>query len=278
MKDVEQALFTTYENDGIFQIQCSGLVPGPGHVYATLLVGEQSAILWDNGFGDDAIGEYVHELTSLPVIPIVSHVHFDHMGAYAQFSDLWLHERELPSIPRMFPDEKFDEDNLLLGKTKLHVIREDCQIDLGNRKVDIFLTPGHTQGSICLYDHKTRLVLAGDTVNQRVFLFCAVPPVPLRTYRESLEKIQKLDAAGILAGHHPEPIPPSWIDRLLRMVDNFTPQGARVYDRKDMGSNLMLFTEGRGFGDPDYCGFAYCSDELEELMGITDLQIDTVLS
>ena len=33
-RDVEQALFTTFEEDGIYHIQCSGLVPGPGHVYA----------------------------------------------------------------------------------------------------------------------------------------------------------------------------------------------------------------------------------------------------
>ena len=199
-------------------------------------------------------------------MPVASHVHQDHMGAYAQFQDLWVHEKELQSIPRMFPNETFDRDQLIFGNTQLHVISEDFEIDLGNRKVNLFLTPGHTQGSICLYDQKTKLVFAGDTVNQRVFLFCAVPPVPLKKYRESLEKIKRMNCSGILAGHHPKPLQPSWVDRLIDMVDGFTPQKAYTYDRKDMGSNLMLFTEGKGFGDPDYCGFAYCSDELEELI------------
>ena len=79
-RDVEQALFTTFEEDGIYHIQCSGLVPGPGHVYATLVVGEEKAVLFDNGFGEDELGKYVKTLTSKPIIPIISHVHADHMG------------------------------------------------------------------------------------------------------------------------------------------------------------------------------------------------------
>lgn len=48
-RDVEQALFTTYEEDGIYHIQCSGLVPGPGHVYATLIAGTERAFLFALG-------------------------------------------------------------------------------------------------------------------------------------------------------------------------------------------------------------------------------------
>lgn len=63
MKDVEQCLFVTYEKDGVYQIQCSGLVPGPGHVYCTLVVGEQVSMLIDNGFGDDIFEPFLSLLT-----------------------------------------------------------------------------------------------------------------------------------------------------------------------------------------------------------------------
>ena len=267
MRDVEQTLFTTFRQDGIYHIQCSGLVPGPGHVYATLVVGSSRAILWDNGWGEDNIGTYVHELTDLPVTAVVSHVHPDHMGGYAQFSDLWLHPMDLDMIPGVFPKEAFDREKLVLGSTKLHLLEDDQVIDLGNRKVRIFRTPGHTQGSVCLYDERTGLVLAGDTVNRRVFLFCAVPPIPLRVYRESLSKIRDLNCSGILAGHHPEPMPSIWADKIIGMIDTFTPDKGRSYDRKEMGDTLMLYTKGKGYGDPEYCGFAYNREELGELIG-----------
>ena len=102
-RDVEQALFTTFEEDGIYHIQCSGLVPGPGHVYATLVVGEEKAVLFDNGFGEDELGKYVKTLTSKPIIPIISHVHADHMGGgFEQFSDLWLSECEVRDAVQLF--------------------------------------------------------------------------------------------------------------------------------------------------------------------------------
>lgn len=264
--DVEQTLFTTYENHGVYHIQCSGLIPGPGHVYATLIVGREKALLIDNGFGEDDFWEYLPTLTSLPVMAAVTHAHPDHMGGYAQFQNLWINERELPSVRAVFPEEKYDEGSRILGKTRLHCLQEDEVIDLGGRKIKTILTPGHTQGSICFYDEQTKLMMTGDTLSQRVFLFCAVPPIPLKVYKNSLNHLLKYDFTDFLAGHHPEPMPRSWTEKMIKMVDEFTPEKGRKYIRDGMKDSVMLCTTGKGFGDKEYCGFAYDADDLDTLL------------
>lgn len=265
MKDVEQALFYTYCRDGIYHIQCSGLVPGPGHVYATLIVGKERALLIDNGYGDDKLAEYVGELTEVPVIAMVSHAHPDHMGGYAQFEDLWLHEKDLCQCREVFPDAAFNQEKLTLNGTRLHFLKEG-ELDLGERRVRIISTPGHTAGSVCVYDEKTRMMITGDTLSQRVFLFCAKPVIPFRIYKQSLLKLLDTDFQEFLAGHHPMPMPRSWTNKMIAMLESFSPEKGRTYEREELGNSLMLYTTGRGFGDPEYCGFCYNCQELKELM------------
>ena len=200
-RDVEQALFTTYEQDGIYHIQCSGLVPGPGHVYATLVVGTEKAVLFDNGFGEDNIGEYVKTLTDKPIMAVASHAHVDHIGAMEQFEELWLSKYEIPNVVRIFEKLPYDEKAQTLGHTRLHGLEGNELLDLGGRTLQFIYTPGHTIGSICAYDSKTKLMLTGDTLSRRVFLFTAVPPIPFQTYREGLTKLLSYDISAILPGH-----------------------------------------------------------------------------
>jgi hydroxyacylglutathione hydrolase len=37
-------------------------------------------------------------------------------------------------------------------------------IDLGKWKLDVMETPGHSQGSICLYEKSEKILFSGDTV------------------------------------------------------------------------------------------------------------------
>jgi NitT/TauT family transport system substrate-binding protein len=55
-----------------------------------LLIGTQRALLFDTGPGIYSIRAAVQALTSLPVIVIPSHLHFDHVGDLEEFADVRL--------------------------------------------------------------------------------------------------------------------------------------------------------------------------------------------
>lgn len=266
MKDVEQCLFTTYEEKGVYQIQCSGLVPGPGHVYCTLIVGKEYAILIDNGFGDDDFWPHLRTLTEKPVIAAATHVHPDHTSGSGAFEEIWIGRGDEQMLKAVYGEEAYDaEKKLLFGRTKVRFLSDNQVFDLGGRSVKALHTPGHTWGSFCFHDSKSNLMIMGDTMNQRVFLQCAKPPVPLKRYRKSLCMVMDYDFEKFLGGHHPEPFGRSHIEHMLQMIDSFSLEKGKPYVREGM-EGVSMYVEGRGYGDPDYCGFMFNQSDLEEFL------------
>jgi glyoxylase-like metal-dependent hydrolase (beta-lactamase superfamily II) len=72
---VEEGVFALYEP---LQFQ---------EVLSYLILGSQSALLFDTGLGIGKIAEVVKSLTPLPVSVLNSHTHFDHVGGNEDFSD-----------------------------------------------------------------------------------------------------------------------------------------------------------------------------------------------
>ena len=81
---------------------------------------------------------------------------------------------------------------------------EEGYFDLGGRVVTFFETPGHTPGSICLYDENTHWLFAGDTAGTLLNLPMSLS---VESYLESVEVINAfIDEHGVTAiypGHPP---------------------------------------------------------------------------
>jgi glyoxylase-like metal-dependent hydrolase (beta-lactamase superfamily II) len=94
--------------------------------------------------------------------------------------------------------ERFAPSNLL----------EDGQeIDLGGIVFEVMVTPGHTQGHICL-KHDKDFVLTGDciTVSDATHISMRIEVIgtdPLSGFLESLERLSKTDVSAALPGHGP---------------------------------------------------------------------------
>lgn len=64
----------------------------PGHfqeVISYLITGSEKALLVDTGLGMGNIRKVVEELTSLPVLVMNTHTHFDHIGGNALFDTVY---------------------------------------------------------------------------------------------------------------------------------------------------------------------------------------------
>lgn len=265
MKDFEQCLFKTFEKGGVSQIQCCGLVPGPGHVYCTFIEGSQKAMLIDNGFGYDDFIPYLKSLTDKEIIYAATHVHPDHMGGARNFDKIYVSEKDFRNFDEL--GMNFDPINMTLsGKTKIIPLEDGHVFDLGDRKVTAIATPGHTWGSTCFYDSRAGIMIAGDTLNRHIFLQCAKPAVPLKMYLQGLNHLLDYDFDMFLGGHHPEPFAREWIYKMIDFVSHFNPDRGKPYGRDGFPESIYIYSRGRGYGDPDYIAIIYDSNDLLELM------------
>ncbi|MBU4246176.1 MAG: MBL fold metallo-hydrolase, partial [Nanoarchaeota archaeon] len=74
-------------------------------------------------------------------------------------------------------------------------------IKSGDLKLKVIHTPGHTKGSICLYDEKNKILFSGDTVFAGSFGRVDFPGSSSREMKQTLEKLSKLEIDKILPGH-----------------------------------------------------------------------------
>jgi hydroxyacylglutathione hydrolase len=138
--------------------------------YSYLIVGTVRAVLLDAGTGTRDITPVVRSLTSLPVTIIPSHLHYDHVGALGRFDSTALIDN--PSLRARITDSQ-----LTLGRyeflgfydhLKAPTFRvdewwpADAKIDIGDRRLRVIATPGHTPTSVALYDESRRQLFLGD--------------------------------------------------------------------------------------------------------------------
>lgn len=143
-----------------------------------LIIGDNSALLIDTGFGGEDLKKQVEEITKLPITVLFTHADGDHIGNAAQF------ERRL-----MHPSE-FDH---YMGKhsntVSMEPIWEGEEINLGTYNFEVILIPGHTPGSIALLEKEKRFLIGGDSVQTgNIYMFGAGRN--FEAYRASLKKLQ----------------------------------------------------------------------------------------
>ncbi|MDX8046196.1 MBL fold metallo-hydrolase [Gracilibacillus sp. S3-1-1] len=231
-------------------------------------------VLVDTGMPESAnrIIEVVEERygeKSKPKAIILTHGHFDHVGAVVDLVNQWgvkvyAHEAELPFLTgkQSFPEPDGTVEGGLVAKMSPMFPNEP--VDLGYN-VEVlpsdgsvpFMdgwrwihTPGHAPGHISLFRDEDRALIAGDafvTVKQESLykvmtqeLEFSGPPRYLTTdwnaARESVKKLEALKPAVAVTGHGRPVFGAELSDGLERLVKEFgriaTPDSGRFVNRK----------------------------------------------
>jgi len=176
-----QSWFEVYKvSEGTFAI-CE-----PGHwegVISYLIEGRNKAVLLDTGMGIGDIKKVIEQLTHLKVSIVNSHTHFDHIGDNHLFDEIAVYNNdfEIESLGRGRAFEELEgelsQKNLykplpkgfdpkayrILPSKPTYLLKHEELIDLGDRKLKVLHTPGHSPGSICLLDTKSKELFTGDT-------------------------------------------------------------------------------------------------------------------
>ena len=147
------------------------LVVGPLHCNCSILGDEASreAIVVDPGDDISRIVETLekHDLTVRQII--VTHAHIDHIAGAQRLKRLTgapilYNQNDLPLVKMM------DVQAMWLGVPTPEVAPPDASLEDGQTisiaglTGSILHTPGHTEGSVCLYLPQQKLLLAGDTL------------------------------------------------------------------------------------------------------------------
>jgi glyoxylase-like metal-dependent hydrolase (beta-lactamase superfamily II) len=176
-----------------------------------LILGSRSGVLFDTGPGLYSIQLVVKQLTSLPLLVIPSHLHFDHVGRIKEFSNIAL--VGLPELRHQVYNGVLDEtpeQYMLTGPHAFKVsrwLRDGEVLDLGGRQLTVVNTPGHTPESTTLVDREHQIAFTGDLVN-RIVTLCDVPGSDVRQTATSLERLIQTVPEGSVAyeAHAEKPI------------------------------------------------------------------------
>lgn len=180
--------------------------------------GRDSDLLLDSGMGVLSLREHVVELTERPVICVASHTHYDHIGGHHEFEERVCHRKEadiLESADPMktvlgrraqtpfdaIPYEGFDITKYAIrGARPTRLVEDGDDIDLGNRHFEVMHLPGHSPGSIVLWEGVTRTLISGDVVYDGELLDDLYHS-EVDDYIESFEKIRNLEVDIVHPGH-----------------------------------------------------------------------------
>jgi len=167
--------------------------------YNYLIVGESLAILFDTGAGIRDITPVVESLTSLPVIAVPSHLHYDHTGNLARFERVALPDlnilRQGITASFFLPTDKQHHgrrENIPPPKFRVTEWWQPGEIvDLGKRKLQVIQAPGHAPECIVLFDPDRNQLFTGDFIYVGD-LYAFLPESNLKDYLDTTDKLLSL--------------------------------------------------------------------------------------
>jgi glyoxylase-like metal-dependent hydrolase (beta-lactamase superfamily II) len=159
-----------------------------------------------------------------PVIAVASHAHIDHVGGLYEFHTRLGHAAEEDAFATMAdrftfqaafrenrfgpsltapPPDGFDLADWSLTPAPLTgTLTEGDRIDLGDRSFTTLHLPGHSPGSIALFDEAEGLLLSGDAIYDDE-LVDEIPGADIPAYCATMRRLAGFDCRLALGGHGP---------------------------------------------------------------------------
>ncbi|MFI5912964.1 MBL fold metallo-hydrolase [Dactylosporangium sp. NPDC051541] len=197
------------------------------------LRGTDRDLVIDAGLGVVALREAIPALFARAPQVLLTHAHLDHVGGAPGFEDRAAHRAEadvlaagVPAslygaqlyaalgidaagepVPELMldalPDPGYDPAGYRIPPMTLtRVLDDGDRIDLGGRRLTVLHLPGHTPGSIALFEEHTGTLYSGDVIYEGG-LIDDLPNSDVPDYRRSMRVLAALDVSVVHPGHGP---------------------------------------------------------------------------
>lgn len=167
------------ENDKIAIKKLEIEIENTGHITNTYLIvdkKENLCAIIDPAFNSLKILNLVKQLNTKLDKIIITHAHADHIAALADIANensipVYVHEYDFNGLY----DKKINEEDIVQTKVKkvdeknVITLKDKDIIKVGSINFEVLHTPGHTKGSICLYNKENDILFSGDTVFKNTY-------------------------------------------------------------------------------------------------------------
>jgi len=162
---------------------------------------------------------------------VITHHHYDHIGSLDKLKKISkarvaVHSADADYLSGVKSQTGSAFMKPLVSLMKLlyrtRPVKPDIILEDGDRIGDygVIHTPGHTPGSICLYNHDNGVIFVGDNLkySKGKIEKPGIMHEPEK-YRESMKKLENLDIEVILTGHGP-PVTSDVKKKLMEFLDD----------------------------------------------------------
>jgi glyoxylase-like metal-dependent hydrolase (beta-lactamase superfamily II) len=193
--------------------------------------GRDRDLLIDTGLGLAPLAPLLSALAERQPWAVVTHTHFDHAGGMHEFETRLVHRAEARALAEpgyasirvddfpagyqaLFPDPRpggelvtaypfasFDSSSFcVLPAAATRIVEEGDVIDLGDRVISVLHLPGHSPGSIGLWDAESGTLFSGDAMYDGELLE-QLPGSDPQAYTATMERLRSLPVTVVHGGH-----------------------------------------------------------------------------
>lgn len=214
--------------------------------------GRDRDLIIDTGMGVASLHDATRHLIDKPVLAVATHTHLDHVGGHHEFEETAVHaaEARILSEPESLislrneayfsaesrrklndagyeipdgcmitasPESGFDPDRYRLRPArKIRPVEEGTRIDTGDRSFEVLHLPGHSPGSMGLWEEKTGTLFSGDALYDGPLLD-QFEDSDVPAYIRTMERLRRLPVSVVHGGHDPS----FGQARMLELIDSY---------------------------------------------------------